>query len=683
MTKIRRGSTQRPEAQSTLDEAYWQANGTCCCKWECPHLTQATSKELPANLSCSRPLWIGPEVLFAVHTPVCNTEKLRHGTRKSEQWSIFVAGFNKKEYSDVGIDLNMAYNEFLSQNQGLPPADREWWHVTKHLEITCEYVMYKLKQDMGYDDAPPHRSNRMMMAQMRRQRNYPSQGGGGGITNTLMNMAMDKGENKVPPLMQGFPEFTRDWDNMDDGGRNRPWHARLLHRQRRCVLDFEKLLPRMLNEDDSKNIRIGHVTGMFFSFKNKFSLTDEERLLVDESIEIARTAMKNEKPANCPELIDAAQQVYEVMQRFLPYTAKEKKQPLFHEGIAESMTETLKRAMKAYKRLGAGKDPEDESEDEENDTAKREKEDNAEPVAKEEKDAEAPKDENEKVESPKEGNKEEEETKPEVSEDAVVTPKKEDEPNPETNEAEMKENDNAENKSEGTDIKEEPVAEVKAKEENAEENATPGDQDKDTGDAVAAPEDVHTDADMESEPEDLPLPVINTFALGTTYVPEPEPEPEPETKDEHDVSEGTAEDKKEENGEPKKEESATCKETADAATDQVLKSDTKADSGDSQVDMQLSSGKPTSGDNVVSSETKNEMETDSNDIQKESVEATKEEKQMDSHMGLSETDTNGIDSTVNGSPTPNTENPDTAMETDTPQDLKAKSDEITIAQDSA
>ena len=27
-----------------------QANETCCCEWECPHCTQATSKDLRSNL---------------------------------------------------------------------------------------------------------------------------------------------------------------------------------------------------------------------------------------------------------------------------------------------------------------------------------------------------------------------------------------------------------------------------------------------------------------------------------------------------------------------------------------------------------------------------------------------------------------------------------------------------------
>ncbi len=40
-----------------------QANGTCCCQWECSHCTQATSKEKCSSLCARRvahPVWIGP-----------------------------------------------------------------------------------------------------------------------------------------------------------------------------------------------------------------------------------------------------------------------------------------------------------------------------------------------------------------------------------------------------------------------------------------------------------------------------------------------------------------------------------------------------------------------------------------------------------------------------------------------
>ena len=37
-----------------------KANGICWCEWECPHCTQATSKDLRLN-SRSRPVWIGPK----------------------------------------------------------------------------------------------------------------------------------------------------------------------------------------------------------------------------------------------------------------------------------------------------------------------------------------------------------------------------------------------------------------------------------------------------------------------------------------------------------------------------------------------------------------------------------------------------------------------------------------------
>ena len=40
------------QAQSTQDAT--QANGTCCCEWECPHCTQTTSKEKRSNLRARR-----------------------------------------------------------------------------------------------------------------------------------------------------------------------------------------------------------------------------------------------------------------------------------------------------------------------------------------------------------------------------------------------------------------------------------------------------------------------------------------------------------------------------------------------------------------------------------------------------------------------------------------------------
>ena len=41
----------------------------CCCEWECSHWTQATSKDLHANLCArvSRPVWIG----HTAHTNAC------------------------------------------------------------------------------------------------------------------------------------------------------------------------------------------------------------------------------------------------------------------------------------------------------------------------------------------------------------------------------------------------------------------------------------------------------------------------------------------------------------------------------------------------------------------------------------------------------------------------------------
>ena len=37
---------------------YAQANGTCCCKWECSHWTQATSKPKLAEILHAR-VWCG------------------------------------------------------------------------------------------------------------------------------------------------------------------------------------------------------------------------------------------------------------------------------------------------------------------------------------------------------------------------------------------------------------------------------------------------------------------------------------------------------------------------------------------------------------------------------------------------------------------------------------------------
>ncbi len=68
LRKLPRASSTRvldaAKAQSTQDAT--QANGTCWCKWGCPHCTQTTSKLKHSNLRqrrVPRPVLIGPSVL--------------------------------------------------------------------------------------------------------------------------------------------------------------------------------------------------------------------------------------------------------------------------------------------------------------------------------------------------------------------------------------------------------------------------------------------------------------------------------------------------------------------------------------------------------------------------------------------------------------------------------------------
>ena len=57
-----RWSSSHHEAQSTLDARRKpKTNRTWCCKYKCPHCTQET-----IEFVCSRPVWIGPEAIWAL-----------------------------------------------------------------------------------------------------------------------------------------------------------------------------------------------------------------------------------------------------------------------------------------------------------------------------------------------------------------------------------------------------------------------------------------------------------------------------------------------------------------------------------------------------------------------------------------------------------------------------------------
>ncbi len=53
--KFQCGQALRPNSQRIRNATHnaTQANGTCCCQWECSHCTQARSKDLRSNLLCA------------------------------------------------------------------------------------------------------------------------------------------------------------------------------------------------------------------------------------------------------------------------------------------------------------------------------------------------------------------------------------------------------------------------------------------------------------------------------------------------------------------------------------------------------------------------------------------------------------------------------------------------------
>ncbi len=163
--------------------------------------------------------------------------------------------------------------------------------------------------------------------------------------------------DKVRPLLESFP--TPDDDQ--DGSKKR-----FPKKQRKCMQDLKRLLPRLQDPEEAKQVRVGLLVGLLYTFRGKFPLHPEERLMISRGIEEAKLLHEESRPADMQLIVRVVQNVCDIIDaRFTLDEPPAKTTPLFSRGIADSMTATLKVMMEAFERRAPEEAVQFEDDDEE------------------------------------------------------------------------------------------------------------------------------------------------------------------------------------------------------------------------------------------------------------------------------------------------------------------------------
>ena len=195
------------------------------------------------------------------------------------------------EYNALATDLNRDVNEYSRGGRRKSPAHVEWWRITRHLELTCEYVILKLRNELRVD---PRTNTRIKTFSSR---------GGGNINQTLLSMSMGGG-----------------------GGNS----DTLTKQQLTCVNELKDLVKRVLHPKHCKRVKIGGIISLFYTIKQKFSLDHYETEIIDYGIETMRFAMKKNQQADSPEVVRCVQEVCDLVKQMVMVRNSFSNAPVIH-----------------------------------------------------------------------------------------------------------------------------------------------------------------------------------------------------------------------------------------------------------------------------------------------------------------------------------------------------------------
>ena len=202
------------------------------------------------------------------------------------------------EYNALATDLNRDVNEYSRGGRRKSPAHIEWWRITRHLELTCEYVILKLRNELRVDP----RTNTRIKTFCR---------GGGNINQTLLSMSMGGGGGG------GGPSQRRNSDT-------------LTKQQLTCVKELNDLVKRVLHPKHYKKVKIGAITSLFYTIKQKFQLDNYETEILNYGIETMRFAMKKNQQANSPEVVRCVQEVCDLVKQMVIVRNSFSSAPVIH-----------------------------------------------------------------------------------------------------------------------------------------------------------------------------------------------------------------------------------------------------------------------------------------------------------------------------------------------------------------
>ena len=210
-----------------------------------------------------------------------------------------LSDFTMGEYNALATDLNRDVNEYSRGGRRRSPAHVEWWRITRHLELTCEYVILKLRNELRVDP----RTNTRIKAFSR---------GGGNISQTLLSMSMGGGGKGG-----GGPPKRRTSDT-------------LTKQQLTCVNELNDLVKRVLHPKHCKKVKIGAITSLFYTIKQKFQLDNYETEIIHYGIETMRSAMKKNQQANSPEVVRCVQEVCDLVKQMVIVRNSFSSAPIIH-----------------------------------------------------------------------------------------------------------------------------------------------------------------------------------------------------------------------------------------------------------------------------------------------------------------------------------------------------------------
>ena len=182
------------------------------------------------------------------------------------------------EYNTLSTDLNREVSDYCRLHRHrIPTSELEWWRITRHLELTCQHVLWKLRGDV-------RRGSRGS----RRNRTSSS----GNINQTLFDMSMGCGAPSTNPNSNS-----------------------LTRQQLAVVRELKVLSERVLDPKQGKVVKVGNIIRVFYKIKQKFEMDRYERQILDYGVETMREAINKELPIDSQEVVRCLQEICDLVKQ--------------------------------------------------------------------------------------------------------------------------------------------------------------------------------------------------------------------------------------------------------------------------------------------------------------------------------------------------------------------------------